>query len=152
GQGFPGLIYLSTLSYMNPDERPASARAPRQQTFFSDLIQAHEVAHQWWGNVVAPDGYQDDWILEALAQYSSLMWIEKKKGVKALEDVLEDYRNDLLRTGADGRTLDSAGPLTWGYRIDNSENPDAWRTITYEKGAWVMHMLRRRLGDAGFTK
>ena len=47
-----------------------------------------------------------------LAQYSALMWIEKKKGPKAVDDILEDYRIDLLKTNSDNKTMDSAGPLT----------------------------------------
>jgi aminopeptidase N len=38
----------------------------------------------------------------------------------------------------------------WGLRLQSSKAPGAWRTITYEKGSWVLHMLRRRLGDAKF--
>jgi aminopeptidase N len=40
----------------------------------------------------------------------------------------------------------------WGIRLEASDMPDAWRAITYEKGAWIMHMLRRRLGDDRFLK
>src|SRR5262249_55063269 len=80
GQGFPGLVYLSTLAYLDPNARPSGARGPREQVFFSDLLQAHEVAHQWWGNIVLPAGYQDEWIPEALANYSALLYLEKKRG------------------------------------------------------------------------
>src|SRR5437660_776486 len=52
GQGFPGLVYLSTVSYLEASQRPASLRDRGQQLFFSELMEAHEVAHQWWGNVV----------------------------------------------------------------------------------------------------
>ncbi|HEY2843819.1 MAG TPA: M1 family aminopeptidase, partial [Bryobacteraceae bacterium] len=77
GQGFPGLVYLSTLSYLDPLERPAATRSAAMQTFFSDLMVPHEVAHQWWGNIVTGKSYQDEWLLEALANYSALLWIEK---------------------------------------------------------------------------
>ncbi len=152
GQGFPGLVYLSTLSYLNPQERPASARTSTLQTFFSDLMQAHEVAHQWWGNVVIAKSYQDEWLMEALAHYSALLWLEKKKGSKALEEVMADFQADLLKSGQDGRNLESAGPVTWGYRLDGANRTEAYRVITYEKGAWILHMLRKRLGDERFFK
>jgi aminopeptidase N len=42
------------------------------------------------------------------------------------------------------------GPIVWGPRLVSSAAPDAWRAITYEKGSWIMHMLRRRLGDDRF--
>ena len=152
GQGFPGLVYLSTMSYLDPRERPAETRNATLQTFFSDLMVAHEVAHQWWGNVVTPKSYQDEWLLEALAHYSALLWLEKKKGSKALEDVMADFQADLLKTGEDNQTVESAGPVTWGYRLEASKTTDAYRVITYEKGAWVLHMLRKRLGNERFLK
>jgi len=152
GQGFPGLVYLSTLSYLDPRERPPATRSATLQTFFSDLMQAHEVAHQWWGNVVIGKSYQDEWLLEGLAHYSALLWLEKKKGPKALEEVMADFQADLLKTGADNQTVESAGPVTWGYRLEASKSPEAFRVITYEKGAWVLHMLRKRLGNERFLK
>lgn len=152
GQGFPGLVYLSTMSYLDPRERPAETRNATLQTFFSDLMVAHEVAHQWWGNVVMPKSYQDEWLLEALANYSALLWLEKKKGSKALEEVMSDFQADLLKIGDDSQTVESAGPVTWGYRLEASKTSDAYRVITYEKGAWVFHMLRKRLGNERFLK
>ena len=152
GQGFPGLVYLSTLSYLDPQERPAAARNATLQTFFSDLMAAHEVAHQWWGNVVMPKSYQDEWLFEGLAHYSALLWLEKKKGSKALDEVMADFQGDLLKTGEDSQTVESAGPVTWGYRLEASKTSEAYRVITYEKGAWVLHMLRKRLGNERFLK
>jgi len=150
GQGFPGLLYLSTITYLNPEERPASVRSESQQTFFSEILSAHETAHQWWGNVVTSAGYQDDWIMEALANYSALLFLEKRKGARALESVLTEYKNHLLAKTEEGRRTDSAGPVIWGARLENSRVPGAWRTIIYEKGSWIMHMLRWRTGDERF--
>ena len=152
GQGFPGLVYLSTLSYLDPSERPAETRNATLQTFFSDLMVAHEVAHQWWGNVVMPKSYQDEWLPEALAHYSALLWLEKKKGLNALEDVMANFQADLLQTGENGQTVESAGPISWGYRLEASQNSESYRVITYEKGAWILHMLRKRLGKERFLK
>ena len=152
GQGFPGLVYLSTLSYLNPNQRPENARSSREQLFFSDLIEAHEVAHQWWGDVVIPEGYQDDWLAEALASYSALLYVERKQGLKVMEDVLEDYRDTLIDKDGKGSTVESAGPITWGFRLASTGGEAAEHDITYYKGAWVLHMLRQRLGDAQFFK
>jgi len=152
GQGFPGLVYLSTVAYLDPSARPAALRGETQKVFFSDLIVAHEVAHQWWGNVVIVSSYQDEWLMEALSNYSALLWLERKSGTKAVDLVLDEYRSRLLTKDGDGRTLESAGPIVWGLRLESSGVPDAWRSITYEKGAWIMHMLRRRMGDERFLK
>jgi hypothetical protein len=150
GQGFPGLVYLSTLAYLNPEQRPRAMRNPQLETFFSELLEAHETAHQWWGNLVVPAGYQDEWLIESLANYSALLMIEKKKGEAAVNAILADYRSHLLAKLETGRTLESAGPISWGFRLQSSIAPHAWRTVTYEKGTWIMHMLRRRLGDEQF--
>ncbi len=152
GQGFPGLVYLSTIAYLDPAARPARLHTADQQVFFSDLLVAHEVAHQWWGNVVIVASYQDDWLTEALANYSALLWLEKKNGPKAVDAVLEDYRDRLAAQSEHGQTLESAGPIVWGVRLESSGMSDAWRAITYEKGAWIFHMLRRRMGDVAFFK
>jgi aminopeptidase N len=46
--------------------------------------------------------------------------------------------------------VDSAGPIIWGSRLNSSHAPSAWRIITYEKGSWILHMLRRQMGDPQF--
>ena len=150
GQGFPGLLYLSTLAYLDPSQRPASAQERFVTTFFSDLLDAHEVAHQWWGNLVIGEGYQDAWLTEALANYSALLYLEKKKGAHTADTILDDFRTRLLEPGANNKTFESAGPISWGYRLESSQSPEAWHHIIYEKGAWVLHMLRRRMGDERF--
>ncbi len=150
GQGFPGLVYLSTLAYLDPDQRPQQFRQRGEQTFYSELLETHEVAHQWFGNMVIAAGYQDDWLMEALSNYSALLLLEKKKGSKAVDSVLEEYRNHLLAKAESGHTVESTGPITWGFRLQSSLVPNAWHVITYEKGTWIMHMLRRRLGDGKF--
>jgi len=150
GQGFPGLVYLSTLAYVNPEQRPEALRDPALETFFSDLIEAHETAHQWWGNMVVPAGYQDEWLIESLANYSALLMIEKKRGRAVMDAVLMNYKKDLLAKLQNGHTLESTGPISWGFRLQSSIAPHAWRTVTYEKGTWIIHMLRCRLGDEKF--
>ena len=46
--------------------------------------------------------------------------------------------------------VDAAGPIVLGTRLENSLEPRAWRAITYGKGSWILHMLRRRMGDERF--
>jgi hypothetical protein len=149
GQGFPGLIYLSTLSYL---KEPAGANPANQQQelFFADVLQAHEMAHQWWGNRVCAATYRDNWLMEALANYSALLYLEKTKGPQELEFMLESYRQALLEKNENGRTVDSTGPIVLGSRLENSIEPRAWRGITYGKGSWIVHMLRTRMGDERF--
>ena len=152
GQGFPGLVYLSTFAYIEPSERPAALRDAREQSFFSDLMVPHEAAHQWWGSIIAAASPKDEWLIESLASYSSLLWLEKKKGPKEVEKVLNGYRDELVSKDETGTIYESAGPIVWGDRLSPSSLSRAWRVITYNKGTWILHMLRRRMGDDAFLK
>lgn len=151
GQGFPGLVYLSTISYLSEQERPAALQTPKNHTFYSEILYAHELAHQWWGNLVTSSTYRDEWIQEALANYTALMVLERKKGVRALEEALAQYRDELMaQSGEPKERLESNGPITWGSRLRAEVGVDPWRVIIYNKGSWILHMLRRRMGDARF--
>lgn len=149
GQGFPGLIYLSTLAYMRAEDRPAELRTPRVNTFFSEMMLPHEVAHQWWGNVVTPADYRTGWLLEAMANYSALQVLESTQGKTAVDTVLDTYRADLLEQ-QDGRPVESFGPVDFGVRLLDTAGITVWHKIVYEKGTWILHMLRQRLGEDGF--
>jgi hypothetical protein len=156
GQGFAGMIYLSTLSYLPVTARPLSLMPRWQQVFYGEFMRAHEVAHQWWGNIVSAGSYRHEWLMEALANYSALMFLESRpengKAPAFIDGMLDQYRRQLLTKGPDGQTAESEGPVVQGRRLENSNNPNAWVAVAYGKGAWIIHMLRRRMGDAQFTK
>ena len=149
GQGFPGLVYASTLSYFQRGDRLLKDLPPDRQTFYSQLLRPHEIAHQWWGNVVNSELDRDGWIMEALATYSSLLWLEHHEGVEERNRTLAEFQQNLLRKSGN-ETVESAGPVVLGRRLRTSKLPEAYRVIVYEKGAWIMHMLRGILGDEGF--
>jgi hypothetical protein len=88
--------------------------------------------------------------MESLANYSALLFVEKQRGPRILDSVLATYLDHLVSKRPDGETVESTGPLSWGLRLRSSQSPASWRTIVYEKGSWVIHMLRRRLGDERF--
>ncbi len=150
GQGFPGLIYISTLAYLKNPVGEGAGVNPSQQLYFDEFLQAHEVAHQWWGNRITTTFYRDGWLMEALANVSALLYTEKRKGLHSAELMLDSYRSLLLEKGPNGQIADAAGPVTFGPRLTSSQSPSAYRTITYGKGLWVMQMLRRRMGDDRF--
>jgi aminopeptidase N len=62
---------------------------------------------------------------------------------------LESYKTNLLQV-INGQTVESTGPIVLGARLENSQRPNAYYNITYGKGSWIMHMLRRRMGDERF--
>jgi hypothetical protein len=149
GQGFPGLIYLSSVSYVREEDRPVELRNVLLDSFFSEMLLPHEIAHQWWGCMVSQADYRTAWLFEAMSNYAALQFLEETKGRAALDAVLERYRNDLT-TLDHGRPIESAGPLDFGERLHDNSGLRAWHDIIYEKGAWILHMLRRRLGEEAF--
>jgi hypothetical protein len=152
GQGFAGMIYLPTRLYLDPSRLRGSPAALADQAFLWDLLRAHETAHQWWGNIVTTDSYHHEWLMESLANYSALMFLESRMGPRALERALDIYREDLLVKGADGIIAEARGPVVEGRRLENADAPNAADAVLYGKGTWIMHMLRRRMGDAAFLK
>jgi aminopeptidase N len=78
------------------------------------------------------------------------LYLEKRRGAHSLEIMLVNYRDSLLAKNEAGQTVESAGPIVLGTRLESSQEPRAWRTITYSKGSWIMQMLRARLGDDHF--
>jgi hypothetical protein len=151
GQGWPGLLYLSTFSFL-PDE--AQSRAGLSSTgraFFTDVVPFHEVAHQWWGNVVGWSSYEDQWIDEAIAEYLALQFADSKKTQDhPLNTWLAHYRKRLT-TKAEGedRVPADIGPVIIGRRLISSRSPDAYSVVVYAKGTWIMHMLREMLRQPG---
>jgi hypothetical protein len=150
GEGLPGLIYLSTMSYLSqlPGERPGNQRT---DLVLRSLLQTHELAHQWWGNLVTSSGDRDIWLMEALANYSALLYLEKSRGRQAMETMLDSYREALLAKGDSGQTVESSGPIVLGSRLKNSVEPRGWHDIVYGKGSWILQMLRERMGDQAFS-
>lgn len=151
GQGFPGLIYLSDLSYLPSESRPLTLQTAEYERFFSDLLLPHEVAHQWWGNLVTAADYRSGWIMEALANYSALQFMKQTRGSGEVDKVLDQYRSNLARV-ENGKAIETYGPLEFGTRLVDLANANVWHAILYEKGTWVIHMLHQRLGDEAFLK
>ncbi len=152
GQGFPGLVYASTLSYLDDRKPPLSAMSEANRFFYRRMLLPHELSHQWWGNLVSIDNLADAWTMEALATYTSLLYIEDKFGRAELEKILGWYRDDLLRESDSGEAVDEAGPIAMGERLRDAKAESAYQIIVYEKGAWVFHMLRSAMGDDAFGR
>ena len=145
-QGWPGLIFLSSLSFLNEGEKSRLDMVKVVRTMTNAVI-AHETAHQWWGDLVDWDGYRDQWLIEALADYSSLMLLETQDPIR-FHAVLENYRSNLLQKNQDGEAMMTAGPVTLGNRLSSSHFPNGYEVVSYERGVWMLHMLRNMLLDA----
>jgi hypothetical protein len=149
GQGWPGLLYLSTFSFLPPEAQEQVGLNSSSQETFTDIIPVHEVAHQWWGNVVGWSSYRDQWIDEGLAVYLSLLFADSQKMPdRTLQSWLSRYRRRLVTKRVDTDIAPGdIGPVTMGTRLSSSKSPDAYDVVVYTKGAWIFHMLREMLRE-----
>jgi hypothetical protein len=151
GQGWPGLLYLSTYSYLTPSEQQRAGLSASSQEHFTELIPYHEVAHQWWGNVVGWDSYRDQWIDEAIANYLALLFADTQRGADhSLRTWLERYRQHLVEKPQARDQADAEiGALDLGPRLASSKAPNGFEAVVYPKGSWVIHMLHEMLRQPG---
>jgi hypothetical protein len=149
GQGWPGLLYLSTLAFLPPAAQQSAGVNKVFQEDFSEIMPFHEVGHQWWGNLIGWRSYRDQWIGEGMANYIALMSADARRpNEHVLSDWLANYRAELTQEAPGGQeTIEESGALTLGTRLEASKNPEAYERITYGKGSWVLHMLRMMLRD-----
>ncbi|VTR99358.1 M1 family aminopeptidase [Tuwongella immobilis] len=106
-----------------------------------DLI-AHELAHQWWGDLVTCRDWAHLWLNEGFASFSEIIWNEFKHGPDQGGMVLLNKSRQAIAGGKDK-------PIVDRRYADPREMFDA---RAYPKGAWVLHMLRAQLGEAMFWK
>jgi hypothetical protein len=148
GQGWPGLVYLPTLSFLGKGERAKMGLAGGTEGLRSELSVAHEIAHQWWGNRVGWKTYHDQWLSEGFATYAAALNAAREKdGARTFREIMQGYKKDLLEKTSEGGTVESGGPIWLGHRLKNSRNRQGFDTIVYEKSCWVLHMLRELMAD-----
>jgi hypothetical protein len=149
GQGWPGLLYLSTFSFLPRETQQQVGFNSTAQEAFTDIMPVHEVAHQWWGNVVGWSSYRDQWIDEGLAVYLSLLFADSQKIPDcSLQTWLARYRKRLTSKPPDENLPPGdVGPVTMGTRLSSSKAPDAFDPVVYYKSAWIFHMLEEMLRE-----
>ncbi|HKW33206.1 MAG TPA: M1 family aminopeptidase [Candidatus Acidoferrum sp.] len=151
GQGWPGLLYVSTFSFLSPEAQQRAGLSPSGQEHFTELVPYHEVAHQWWGNVVGWSSYRDQWIDEAISNYLALLFADSRGNPEhALRVWLSRYRRQLTEKSPDAdEPAADIGALTLGLRLNSSKSPSAYERVVYSKGSWIIHMLREMLRQPG---
>ena len=153
GQAFLGLILLSFQAFGELHSGEA------------ELFRSHEVAHQWWGAAVDWETYRDQWLSEGFAQYSAALFtLSGLNDEDKFRDMLHAWRMDVLGqvNVAQGLGLQNygfrpaviqqsdgnkSGPVVVGYRLRTSDTPFDYRLLVYEKGAFILHMIRMMLMD-----
>ena len=150
GEAFPGLLHLSSEAFEYSGAHASDPRYEKYAQFFHEQFIAHEIAHQWWGISVDFTSYRDRWLSEGFSEYSALLYSQQAAEDKnKFFNLLEEYRNDILEFGRKAIGKDLPPPaIDLGNRA-GSGDPDGrgYHIFIYEKGAWVLHMLRNMMLD-----
>ena len=158
GQAFPGLLFLSYRAFGD------------MHTGEAEAFRAHEVAHQWWGaGVDWWRDYRDQWMAEGFSNYAAALYaLHGLDDPEQFAEMIDAWRLDVLGEGQMGQGLGlrhygfspdalrwaeghEAGPLAVGYRLTSTKPRFGasidHRILVYEKGGYVLHMLRSMLLD-----
>ena len=105
-------------------------------------VDAHEIAHQWFGDTVTQSTWSDLWLSEGFATYFAGLFLERQEGLARFKEYMRGNAQTDLNYEKSRRT-----PIhdTESEKLFDLLNPN-----NYEKGAWVLHMMRRMLGDRAF--
>ena len=109
----------------------------------SEDLLAHEIAHQWFGNMATEKSFDHLWLSEGFATYLTNIYLENKYGVDSMNQRLEDDREEILEFATKHKhpVVDSI-----------CSNMELLNANSYQKGGWVLHMLRNEVGDIKFRE
>ncbi len=157
-QSLPGFLTLSTLMMLDRDKLLMKLYGDQLAQLLLGLedprtVIAHEMAHQWWGHGVGWKSYRDQWLSEAMATYSAVLYARNRLDgvVGSISGPTAGWQDSLTAELADGRSIESLGPVVLGERLVSSRADDAYTAIVYTKGALVLEMLARSFGEKSFT-
>jgi aminopeptidase N len=104
---------------------------------------AHEFAHQWWGNMVTCRDWNHFWLNEGIATFLAAAYLEHRFGRAVYMREIETYRANYEKVRDAGKDKSLVFP-NW-----NSPTRED-RTLVYDKGAYVLHLLREEMGERAF--
>jgi aminopeptidase N len=105
----------------------------------------HEIAHQWFGNAITETTWDDAWLSEGFATFFTLLFIENEYGK-------EEYTKGIIKARKSVYDMSVKMPDFSIVSERTAEKEQVTSGITYQKGAWVLHMLRNLIGEKNFKK
>src|SRR5262245_38078620 len=104
---------------------------------------AREVAYQWWGQAVGLKSFDDAWLSQGLAEYSTVLYRESQQSTAEFHETLSEIIELALAFEQDASIARAPAQL-------NDQSP-AYRSVVFYKGAYVYHMLRATIGEDKFS-
>src|SRR6266498_36751 len=135
------IVFTSTL--FDPYPNAKLSRTFGIRVGIVDVI-AHEIAHQWFGDSVTESTWSDLWLSEGFATYFAALFIQRNEGEQAFQDYMKQAAETYFRFEQRSRM-----PI---FDRDTEDLLKLLNPNNYQKGAWVMHMLRMTLGDDAFFR
>ena len=108
-------------------------------------IVIHEIAHQWFGNAVTESTWDDAWLSEGFATFFTLLFIENEYGEA-------EYKKGIIKAKKSVFDMTVKMPDFSIIAPRTAEKEAVTTGLTYQKGAWVLHMLRDKMGEQNFQK
>jgi aminopeptidase N len=113
---------------------------------FYNLVAVHEMAHQWWGHLVGWKTYHDQWLSEGFAEFSAALYLQMFDP-KKWNTFWDLKRKWLLSKNKEGHRPVDVGPLWLNYQLNAYNEEGNSQLLIYQKGAYVLQMLREMLWD-----
>ncbi len=144
GQGWPGLLYLWSGSFLDSTQR--NAIGIKDQTAVTDFFRGHETSHQWWGHRVGWKSYHDQWLSEGFAEFSGNLYVQYRSNMKESLNRWKKEKELLRAKDIYGHEVEALGPIWMGQRIRSSiTTGNSYQDLIYSKGGYVLHMLRMQM-------
>lgn len=132
-----GMIAIEPFRYGGMEHQTISTM--RRQIFLNERVVAHELAHQWWGNLVTCANWKHIWLNEGFASYAEALYYEHKYDKSMLDWYMDWFANIYFAEDERAR-----------YPLYDPPEEYLFGRAIYQKGAWVLHMLRNLVGDTAF--
>ncbi len=138
GQAPSSIVYLGSGVFRG--EGTLGSAGGSGLTTFVKTVVPHEVAHQWWGSLVANANMRNYWFIETLAEFSSALFVEARQGRKAYDAHVAEWRRAVLETDLMSSVQDAT--TVW-----SGDGYGGYVTAIYNKGPYAFHVLRTTFGD-----
>ncbi|HET6374403.1 MAG TPA: M1 family aminopeptidase [Candidatus Polarisedimenticolia bacterium] len=142
GQAPPGAMFITREAFAFRTSASAGAYLPG----LSARI-AHEIAHQYWGQVVKMPNFEEQWLTEAFAEYCAALFLRDRVGKVEYNAALAEWKTN-------AKAVRNVSTIPTANRLATPITPeDAYRKrfyLVYQKGAWLLSRLHAELGDQVF--